>query len=106
MGRHDVICPETPPAPHTDSPDSKFGREGKTKQKGNSYQGKVLDVEGRPNLASMNGPIELGDARGLISPHCFLKLCPLQKEKKNKLGKVITVCKGDGDQDFQGSKCH
>lgn len=58
MDLNDVICPETPPAPHTDSPDSKFGGK-KKKQKGNSYWSNVLDVEGHPNLASMNGPIEL-----------------------------------------------
>ena len=59
MGLNDVICPETPPAPHTDSPDSKFGGKNE-KQKGNSYWGNVLDVQWHPSLASMNGPIELG----------------------------------------------
>ena len=85
MGLNDVICPETPPAPHTDSPDSKFG-EKKKKQKGNSYWGNVLDVEGHPNLASMNGPIELGRLKRvnleLISPQYFPKLCPLKKRKE------------------------
>lgn len=67
MGLNDVICPETPPAPHTDSPDSKFGGK-KKKQKGNSYWSNVLDVEGHPNLSSMNGLIELGRLKRVNLP--------------------------------------
>lgn len=39
MGLNDVICPETPPAPHTAQI---LNLEEEKKQKGNSYQANVL----------------------------------------------------------------
>lgn len=48
------------PQPHTQTAQILNLEEKKEKQKGNSYWGNILDVQRHPNLASMNGPIELG----------------------------------------------
>lgn len=66
MGLHDVICPETP-QPHTQTAQI-LNLERKKNQKGNSYWSNVLDVEGHPNLAFMNGLIELGRLKRVNLP--------------------------------------
>lgn len=65
MGLNDVICPETPPAPHTAQI---LNLEEEKNRRGIPTGLMFLDVERHPNLASMNGLIELGRLKRVNLP--------------------------------------